>query len=72
MGHPGTSGGPHTEQAAVRFADVGCGFGGLLVKLAPLYPDALMLGMELRDKVMTEFTFICCTLWDDSEHTLVL
>ena len=31
--------------------DVGCGFGGLLVKLAPLYPDTLMLGMELRDKV---------------------
>ncbi|CAL5228892.1 g12108 [Coccomyxa viridis] len=39
------------QQAAVRFADVGCGFGGLLVKLAPLYPDTLMLGMELRDKV---------------------
>lgn len=35
----------------VRFADVGCGFGGLLVKLAPMYPDTLMLGMELRDKV---------------------
>lgn len=51
-GDPSTSGRPSTEQAAVRFADVGCGFGGLLVKLAPLYPDALMLGMELRDKVM--------------------
>lgn len=37
----------------VRFADVGCGFGGLLVKLSPLYPDTLMLGMELRDKVHT-------------------
>lgn len=35
----------------MKFADVGCGFGGLLVKLAPLYPDTLMLGMELRDKV---------------------
>ena len=35
----------------VRFADVGCGFGGLLVRLAPLYPDTLMVGMELRDKV---------------------
>jgi tRNA (guanine-N7-)-methyltransferase len=41
------SGGP----PEVRFVDVGCGFGGLLVKLAPLYPDTLMLGMELRDKV---------------------
>jgi tRNA (guanine-N7-)-methyltransferase len=35
----------------VRFADVGCGFGGLLVRLAPLYPDKLALGLELRDKV---------------------
>ena len=35
----------------VQFADVGCGFGGLLVRLSVLYPDTLMLGMELRDKV---------------------
>ena len=35
----------------VRFADVGCGFGGLLVRLSPLYPDRLMVGMEIRDKV---------------------
>ncbi len=28
-----------------EFADVGCGFGGLLIALAPLYPDTLMLGM---------------------------
>lgn len=27
-----------------EFADVGCGFGGLLINLAPLYPDTLMLG----------------------------
>ena len=39
------------QQPEVKFVDVGCGFGGLLVKLAPLYPDTLMLGMELRDKV---------------------
>ncbi|KAJ3694939.1 hypothetical protein LUZ60_000316 [Juncus effusus] len=38
----------------VRFADVGCGFGGLLVSLSPLFPDTLMIGMELRDKV-TEY-----------------
>ncbi|CAL9062347.1 unnamed protein product [Musa banksii] len=38
----------------VRFADIGCGFGGLLVGLSPLFPDTLMLGMELRDKV-TEY-----------------
>lgn len=35
----------------VRFADVGCGFGGLLVRLSPLYPNKLMVGMEIRDKV---------------------
>ena len=34
----------------VRFADVGCGFGGLLIRLSPLYPDKLMIGFELRDK----------------------
>ena len=35
----------------MRFADVGCGFGGLLVRMSPLFPDKLMLGMEIRDKV---------------------
>ncbi|PRW57644.1 Cilia- and flagella-associated 57 [Chlorella sorokiniana] len=38
----------------VDFADVGCGFGGLTVRLAEAYPDKLVLGMELRDKV-TEY-----------------
>ncbi|KAF8904996.1 putative methyltransferase [Gymnopilus junonius] len=33
------------------FADVGCGFGGLLIQLAPLFPDTLMLGMEIRVQV---------------------
>lgn len=43
-----------TEEVAapkVEFADIGCGFGGLLIKLAPLFPDRLMVGMEIRDKV---------------------
>ncbi|PNW80366.1 hypothetical protein CHLRE_07g314550v5 [Chlamydomonas reinhardtii] len=39
------------EAPAVRFVDIGCGFGGLLIKLATHYPDTLMLGMEIRDKV---------------------
>ncbi|XP_051115297.1 tRNA (guanine-N(7)-)-methyltransferase [Andrographis paniculata] len=38
----------------IEFADVGCGFGGLLIALAPLFPATLMVGMELRDKV-TEY-----------------
>ncbi|KAI0346334.1 putative methyltransferase [Trametopsis cervina] len=34
-----------------QFADVGCGFGGLLIALAPLIPDTLILGMEIRVQV---------------------
>lgn len=29
----------------VEVADIGCGFGGLLVALAPILPDTLLLGM---------------------------
>lgn len=29
----------------VEVADIGCGFGGLLVALAPLMPDTLLLGV---------------------------
>ena len=36
---------------SVRFLDVGCGYGGLLVKLSELYPDTLVLGVEIRVKV---------------------
>ncbi|XP_044731791.1 tRNA (guanine-N(7)-)-methyltransferase [Chrysoperla carnea] len=35
----------------VEFADVGCGYGGLLVTLSPMFPDNLILGMEIRVKV---------------------
>jgi tRNA (guanine-N7-)-methyltransferase len=28
----------------VEFADVGCGFGGLIMSLAPQFPETLMLG----------------------------
>lgn len=38
----------------IQFADIGCGFGGLLVSLSTLFPETLMIGMELRDKV-TEY-----------------
>lgn len=38
----------------VEFADVGCGYGGLLISLADAFPQTLMLGMEIRTKV-TEF-----------------
>ncbi|XP_068081742.1 tRNA (guanine-N(7)-)-methyltransferase isoform X2 [Anabrus simplex] len=35
----------------VEFADIGCGYGGLLVTLSPMFPNNLMLGMEIRVKV---------------------
>ena len=35
----------------VEVADIGCGFGGLLVALAPMMPDALVLGLEIRVSV---------------------
>lgn len=34
-------------QKKVEFADIGCGYGGLLIALAPLFPDTLMLGKWL-------------------------
>uniref|UniRef100_A0A8C6ZLI0 tRNA (guanine-N(7)-)-methyltransferase n=1 Tax=Nothoprocta perdicaria TaxID=30464 RepID=A0A8C6ZLI0_NOTPE len=44
---------PAAPEAAahVEFADIGCGYGGLLVELAPLFPRTLMLGLEIRVKV---------------------
>ena len=31
--------------------DVGCGYGGLLVTLSPMFPDKHMVGFEIRVKV---------------------
>ncbi|XP_036255691.1 tRNA (guanine-N(7)-)-methyltransferase isoform X1 [Molothrus ater] len=42
---------PGTPPARVEFADVGCGYGGLLVALSELFPRSLALGLELRGKV---------------------
>ncbi|CAG11754.1 unnamed protein product, partial [Tetraodon nigroviridis] len=45
-------GSPSEENSRqVEFADIGCGYGGLLVELSPLFPDKLMLGLEIRVKV---------------------
>nr|XP_055039248.1 tRNA (guanine-N(7)-)-methyltransferase [Misgurnus anguillicaudatus] len=38
-------------QAQVEFADIGCGYGGLLVELSRLFPNQLILGLEIRVKV---------------------
>uniref|UniRef100_A0A8C7Z1Y2 tRNA (guanine-N(7)-)-methyltransferase n=1 Tax=Oryzias sinensis TaxID=183150 RepID=A0A8C7Z1Y2_9TELE len=42
---------PDKATPRVEFADIGCGYGGLLVELSPLFPDKLILGMEIRVKV---------------------
>ncbi|KAG8707036.1 tRNA (guanine-N(7)-)-methyltransferase (tRNA(m7G46)-methyltransferase) [Ceratobasidium sp. 394] len=42
---------PNHLDRRVEFADIGCGFGGLLIALAPLYPETLLLGMEIRVQV---------------------
>ncbi|XP_043258198.1 tRNA (guanine-N(7)-)-methyltransferase isoform X1 [Colletes latitarsis] len=40
-----------SQQKCVEFADIGCGYGGLLVTLSPMFPNNLILGMEIRVKV---------------------
>lgn len=45
---------PQFPNKKIEFADIGCGFGGLLISLSTLFPQTLMIGMELRDKV-TEY-----------------
>lgn len=35
----------------VTVADIGCGYGGLMIDLSPAFPDKLILGMEIRVQV---------------------
>lgn len=35
----------------VEIADIGCGYGGLMTKLSPEFPEKLILGMEIRVQV---------------------
>ncbi|CAJ0957678.1 unnamed protein product, partial [Mesorhabditis belari] len=43
--------GDYANGRTVEFADVGCGYGGLLMQLSPRFPETLMIGLELRVKV---------------------
>jgi len=45
---------PEFPDKKVTIADIGCGFGGLMFALSPLFPENLILGMEIRVQV-TEF-----------------
>lgn len=40
------------DEQHVSIIDIGCGFGGLLFGLAPAFKDKLILGMEIRDKLV--------------------
>ncbi|KYQ88789.1 tRNA (guanine-N7-)-methyltransferase [Tieghemostelium lacteum] len=40
------------ERIKVQVADVGCGYGGLTVSLSQTLPDKVILGMEIRAKVV--------------------
>eukprot|EP00049_Salpingoeca_infusionum_P013111 m.245154 g.245154 ORF g.245154 m.245154 type:complete len:273 (+) comp15360_c4_seq1:2156-2974(+) len=42
---------PSHPDKRVSFLDIGCGYGGLLVELSPMFPEDLMLGIEIRVKV---------------------
>ena len=37
---------PDHPGGMVEFADIGCGYGGLLVQLSPMFPNTLMIGMR--------------------------
>ena len=39
------------EEFIVKWRSAGCGYGGLLVQLSPMFPNTLMVGMEIRVKV---------------------
>ena len=39
------------KQLAPTILDIGCGYGGLMFALTKHYPDNLILGQEIRDKI---------------------
>lgn len=49
---PAGADGARSALAEVRVADVGCGFGGMSVALSEIFPDKLVLGLEIRDRVV--------------------
>lgn len=36
----------------MSIVDIGCGYGGLLFGLSAVFPDKLILGMEIREKLV--------------------
>lgn len=42
----------HRQEDDTLFVDIGCAFAGMLIHLAPIFPSARMLGLEIRSKVV--------------------
>ena len=42
---------PAFPEKVPEIADMGCGYGGLLIALSPLFPDSLIIGGEIRSNV---------------------
>lgn len=43
---------PQATQPEVTMADIGCGFGGLLHTLSPMFPNDLIVGIEIRPQAV--------------------
>jgi len=43
---------PKIQNVRISYADIGCGYGGLLVSLGELFPEKQSLGIEIRPKVV--------------------
>ena len=43
----------------IDFADIGCGFGGLLMELGKKFPDKVSIGIEIREKVSSYVDQVC-------------
>lgn len=53
---------PRRMSRQVEIADIGCGFGGLLVALSSVFPETLMIGMFLIRRCVLPFNFQVKTL----------
>ena len=40
------------DEKRVEVLDIGCGYGGLLIGLSSVLPESLILGLEIRVKVI--------------------
>lgn len=50
--------GENAKNHRIEFADIGCGYGGLLIQLSLMFPDIGIVGMEIRVKVNLSFLLV--------------